>query len=66
MLKGSPHGTNRNTARIVGALFIIGTVAGVLSILEAPLALQEMVLAVWLIVKGFSPAAIASGAEKQL
>ena len=29
--KGSPHGTNRKTAIIVGVLFIIGTVAGILS-----------------------------------
>ena len=30
--KESPHGTNRTTATIVGVLFIIGTVAGVLSV----------------------------------
>jgi hypothetical protein len=29
--KASPHGTNRKTAAIVGVLYIIGTVAGVLS-----------------------------------
>ena len=29
--KESPHGTNRKTATIVGVLYIIGTVAGVLS-----------------------------------
>jgi hypothetical protein len=40
--KESPHGTNRKTAAIVGVLYIIGTVAGVLSmvvswgILDAP------------------------------
>ena len=30
-IKESPHGTNRKTATIVGVLYIIGTVAGVLS-----------------------------------
>jgi hypothetical protein len=40
--KGNPRGTNRKTAIIVGALYIIGTVAGILSlvftgsILESP------------------------------
>jgi hypothetical protein len=35
-----------------------------LGILMAPLALQEMVFAVWLIVKGFNPSAIASLSAK--
>jgi hypothetical protein len=30
-------------------------------VLDFPLALQEMVMAVWLIIKGFNPSAIASG-----
>ena len=31
-IKGSPQGTNRKTAIIVGVLYIIGTVAGILSV----------------------------------
>jgi hypothetical protein len=34
--------------------------------MEAPTFLQETVLAVWLIVKGFNPSAIASGSVKQI
>jgi hypothetical protein len=35
-------------------------------ILLMPLALQEMVMAVWLIVKGFKPSAIASEPARQI
>lgn len=52
-------------ALLFGLLGVAGIGAGGLSspyaILAAPIAVQEMVFAVWLIFKGFNPEAIASG-----
>jgi hypothetical protein len=47
-------------ATLVLAVGLLGMFGVALEILWAPLAVQEMVLALWLIVKGFNPSAIAS------
>jgi hypothetical protein len=47
-------------------LFGHDTRSTIFLLMEAPLALWEMIFAVWLIVKGFNPSAIAYGSVKQI
>src|SRR5665648_496354 len=54
---------------ITGFLILFGVQSGFSTsdfIMNFPIFLQEMVMAVWLIVKGFNPSAIASGSVKQI
>ena len=50
---------------LVNLLEVMGIIPA-LMILYLPIILNEIVLAIWLMVKGFNPAAIVSGAVKQM
>ena len=52
------------TAAILAIFGVIDSLSTAYGLLDAPLAVQEMVLAVWLIVKGFTPSTIASESAK--
>ncbi len=55
---------------LVAGLFVmfglIGDMSTIDTVLRLPLGLQEMVMAIWLIVKGFNPSTIAPGSAKQI
>ena len=46
---------------LLAMFHLIDPMSTIRNVLALPIALQEMVMAVWLIVKGFNPSAIASG-----
>jgi len=51
-------------AGLLGMFGLISHFSTIFTFLNLPIASQEMFLAVWLIVKGFNPSAIASGSAK--
>jgi Domain of unknown function (DUF4386) len=53
-------------ANLLPMLGLVSPGLPILSFMEMPLFVQEMVLAGWLIVKGFNPSAIAAGSANQI
>jgi hypothetical protein len=51
-------------AAILALFGVIDSLSTAYGLLDAPLAVQEMVLAVWLIVKGFNPSTVAAKSAK--
>jgi hypothetical protein len=52
------------TAAILAMFGVIDSLSTAYGLLDAPLGVQEMVLAVWLIVKGFNPCVLSSESIK--
>jgi hypothetical protein len=52
-------------AGLLAMVGVITTFSTIQVVMNIPIALQEMVMAVWLIVKGFNPSAIASGSAQE-
>ena len=52
------------TAGLLVMFGFFGPTSSIIDVLQVPIGLQEMVFAVWLIVKGFNPSAIASLSAK--
>jgi hypothetical protein len=57
-------GTMIIAAGLLAMVGVIGTKSSIFFLLSAPIALNEMVLAVWLIVKGFNSSSIVSGTAR--
>ena len=51
-------------AGLLGMFALISHFSTIFTFLNLPIASQEMFLAIWLIVRGFNPSAIASGSAK--
>ncbi len=51
-------------AGLLAMVGVITTFSTIQVVMNIPIAVQEMVMAVWLIVKGFNPSAIASGSAR--
>jgi hypothetical protein len=62
---GAPLYFFANFASMFSPLHIAPSIEHGIGLLLIPLAIQEMVFAVWLIVRGFNPSAIAAGLPKQ-
>ena len=70
IILGTIAGFVGTTLTMLASLFLlfrfIDVVTPIYMVLNLPMALQEIVLAIWLIAKGFNPTAIASVPVKQI